>query len=116
MTKKSYPFLPIWIFLLIFFALKRFVKSLDLFGLFTNKKTRLQEAMERDAQISTTQITKQIKKRWHDYITPQTLSYMCNSNFLNRTKASLRLDYEPLIDPEEAKRISLNWYKNHLVL
>lgn len=121
-TKRSYPFLPVWILLLIFFALKRTLEALDFLGIFTSRNSRLQEAIERDARASgnakqacSNPSMKPARKRWYHYITPQTLSYMCNSSFLNRTKASLRLDYEPIITPEESRNMSLEWYKNHLV-
>lgn len=86
----------------------------DLFGLFTSKKSRLQEAIQKD---NGEELDKgKPKLRWYSVITPQTLAFMCNSNFLNRTKASLRLNYEPIFNPEESFDKSLNWYKNHLRL
>lgn len=40
------------------------------------------------------------------------LNYMCSTFFFNRSKATLRLDYQPLYSPEEAKELSLKYYKN----
>lgn len=124
MTKSSFPAWPVWLLIVLFFSLRRFLHSLDMFGWFTKKRTRLQEAIEKD----------QGKKmnnedandggggggdkplRWYELITPQTFFFLCNSLFLNRTKASLRLGYEPLYDADESRRRSIDWYKNHLKL
>lgn len=122
-TTRSYPFLPLWLLLVLFFAMKRLVEGLDFFGLFTEKRNRLQEAIERDEAKSRNSpgllnlLQGNVKqKRWFHYVTPQTLGFMCISCFLNRTKASLRLDYEPLVGPDEAKQKSLIWYKRDLVI
>ncbi|KAG8173564.1 hypothetical protein JTE90_021687 [Oedothorax gibbosus] len=40
------------------------------------------------------------------------LNYLCSTFFFNRSKATLRLDYQPLYSPEEAKQLSLEYYKN----
>lgn len=40
------------------------------------------------------------------------LNYMCSTFFFNRSKATLRLDYEPLYPPEEALKRSLPYYTN----
>lgn len=40
------------------------------------------------------------------------LNYICSTFFFNRSKATLRLDYEPIYTPEEAKERSLPYYKN----
>lgn len=118
-TRGSYPFIPVWILLWFVFAFARLIKRLDVLGLFVRQKSRYQETLERDKQVSTpirpkdpdSKNTKSTK-RWYYYVTPQTLYYMCNSSFLNRTKASLRLDYEPLVDPDESKKRALEWYRN----
>lgn len=117
-TKRSYSFLPIWALLVLFFAVKRFIKTADFMGLFVTKKGRLAETMERDQlkRDPTSVNLKKETKRWYHYVMPQTLGFVCNSCFLNRTKASLRLDYEPIVEPKEAKDRSLNWYKQHPVL
>lgn len=99
---------------------KRIVRALDLIGLFTEKKDRLKEAMEQDRlrRNPGNEPSKGANKprRWYHYVTPQTVAYICSTAFLNRTKASLRLKYDPLFDPEEAKSKSIDWYKNHLKL
>lgn len=129
-TKRAYPFVPIWILLLLFFAIKAFLERLDFLDLFSTKKSRYRETVENDiakakvkanAAASNRDSGRQAanackSKRWYDYVTPSTMFFMCNSSFLNRTKASLRLDYEPLVNPDEAKRRSLDWYKNQLKL
>ncbi|GFY43435.1 hypothetical protein TNIN_467512 [Trichonephila inaurata madagascariensis] len=38
------------------------------------------------------------------------LNYMCSTFFYNRSKATLRLDYEPIFNPEEADSLSLDYY------
>lgn len=38
------------------------------------------------------------------------IQYLTNSYFFNREKATLRLGYEPLYDPDEAERLSLEFY------
>ena len=40
------------------------------------------------------------------------LNYICSTFFFNRSKATLRLDYEPIYTPDEAKERSLPYYKN----
>lgn len=117
-TKRSYSFLPIWALLVLLFAVRRFIKAVDFMGLFTTKKGRLEQALESDQlrKKHNSVKPKKERKRWFHYLMPQTLGFLCNSCFLNRTKASLRLDYEPIVDPSEAKNISLNWYKNDLKL
>lgn len=138
-SKSSYPALPIWLLLVLFFFMRRCLVSLDVFGLFTRKRTKLQETMERDQQQQQQQRLHQksdvdndnkLQKdgpgqqqavcsqptKWSDLITPETFFFFVNSLFLNRTKASLRLDYEPLFGPEDAIKRSLDWYKNCLQL
>lgn len=120
-SKNSYSYFAVWIPIILFFALRRFLSSLDIFGLFTNKKSRLQDAIEKDkssqqAQKHQAETESKPKKHWSNYATPATLAFMCNSSFLNRTKASLRLNYDPLIAPDEARSRSIDWYKNHLIL
>lgn len=129
-TKRTLPALPIWFLMLMFFWLRRFLSSLDILRLFTNKKDRLQEQIERDQMRSCadgpekksssrkttggSDKSSQKSRRWYDLITPQTFFFMVNSLFFNRTKASLRLDYEPLFDPKTSYERSIDWYKNHL--
>lgn len=121
-TKTSYPYIPLLLLIMLFFTVKKFLATLDMFGLFTNKRDRLQEAIEKDREKleinsqETIKAKKQTSKRWYDYITTQTFGYMGNTNFLNRTKASLRLDYDPIIDPEEARKRSLAWFRDHVEL
>lgn len=115
-TKTSYPFVLIWILVYLFFAGKRLIKLIDVFGLFTSRKSRYQETLEREQDSgkrrSASPSGGQAKtRRWFDFVMPQTLAYMCGSSFLNRTKASLRLDYEPLISAEESLSRSLEWYR-----
>lgn len=114
-TKRSYSFLPIWALLVLFFALKRFVKTIDFMGLFVTKKGRLEETLEKEQQLRNPNLLnfKSESKCWYHYVMPQTLGFVCNSCFLNRTKASLRLDYDPIVDPREARDRSLKWYKHH---
>ncbi|XP_015905091.1 3 beta-hydroxysteroid dehydrogenase/Delta 5--_4-isomerase type 3 isoform X2 [Parasteatoda tepidariorum] len=38
------------------------------------------------------------------------LNYMCSTFFYNRSKATLRLDYQPIFTPEEAKEKSMEYY------
>ncbi|GFR12135.1 hypothetical protein TNCT_461611 [Trichonephila clavata] len=38
------------------------------------------------------------------------LNYICSTFFFNRSKATLRLDYEPIFNPEEADSSSLDYY------
>lgn len=119
LTKKSYPFVALWLLLFLFFAFKRLLRALDFMGLFTEKRDRLKEAIEKDLlkQDPNNEFNKGDKsKRWYDHMTPQMLAFMCSTVFLNRTKASLRLDYEPLVDPDVARSKSIEWYKNHLIL
>ena len=123
LSKGGYPFIPCWILLWLFFALKNLLQTLDIFGLFNRKQGRLEKAIERDrmlASVGSSQSTEKEQKvepkRWYNYLMPQTLAFICNSSFLNRTKASLRLHYEPLIGPDEALSRSIEWYKNHLSL
>lgn len=117
-TKKSYPSFPIWLLLLLVFAIKRYLVALDFLNLFTNKRGRLQQAIEKDKRNESGRgdlDAIQTKKRaWYHYVTPPIITFMTISSFLNRTKASLRLDYDPVFDPIEAKERSLDWYKNHL--
>ncbi|GFU45640.1 3 beta-hydroxysteroid dehydrogenase type 7 [Nephila pilipes] len=40
------------------------------------------------------------------------LNYMCSTFFYNRSKATLRLDYQPIFNPEEADSFSLDYYSN----
>lgn len=126
-TKETYPFIPSWILLWLFFAISNLISKLDLFGLFTKKKSRYQEAIDEDNNKKIQNEDHELKEsssrnstnknlHWYSYVMPQTLFFMCNSSFLNRTKASLRLDYEPIFTNEEAKERSLNWYKNELEL
>lgn len=136
-SKSSYPAIPVWFLIFLFFKLRRFFIALDIFGLFTKKKSKLHETIERDRMmknganseassvgqaVSSSATREQASgsssgpKRWYHLITPQMFYFMCNSMFLNRTKANLRLDYEPLYDLDEAKSRSIDWYKNHLEL
>lgn len=46
-----------------------------------------------------------------NYLTPATVRYLCNTYFFNRTKATLRLDYEPLYDHDESLNRSIQYYK-----
>lgn len=38
------------------------------------------------------------------------LNYMCSTFFFNRSKATLRLDYQPVYTPEEAAELSMKYY------
>lgn len=154
LSENSYPFLPLFLLLISLLWFRRLLALLDVFGLYTKKKGRLEEAIERDkrqqqpsastsgqqphqanreAQVSTSALTakKSSKessyvnnddydydawepRRWYDAITPQILGFMAMSAFLNRTKASLRLNYSPLYSPEEAHKRSLEWYEKSL--
>lgn len=40
------------------------------------------------------------------------LNYTCSTFFFNRSKASLRLDFQPIYTPEEARNRSLPYYKS----
>ena len=39
-----------------------------------------------------------------------TIRLWCTTHFFNRTKATLRLDYEPLYDPNECNRLAVEYY------
>lgn len=140
-SKSTFPAWPVWLLIVLFTFMRNALISLDIFGLFTKKRTRLDEAIELDKkkeqQLATDngdnvtmdaqnrQATSDTERRssskptttrWYHLITSQTFYFMCNSLFLNRTKASLRLDYEPIFDPNESMERSLNWYKSNLEL
>lgn len=122
-SQDSYPFIPAWLLLWLIFTMAVFLRKFDFFGWFTNTKDRYQQAVEKD-QRQQQQLcagnnddgNETKKKRWYHYVMPQTLCFMCMSSFLNRTKASLRLDYEPIMTPEESFERSLAWYKNELTI
>lgn len=40
------------------------------------------------------------------------LNYMCSTFFFNRSKATLRLDYEPIYSPAESMKRSLPYYRD----
>lgn len=44
-------------------------------------------------------------------VNTSTVSYLCNTYFFNRTKATLRLDYDPHYEAEEAQTRSLEYYR-----
>ena len=44
-------------------------------------------------------------------LTTATVRYLCNTYFFNRTKATLRLEYEPLFEHDESQNRSLQYYK-----
>lgn len=128
-SKSTLPAWPIWFLLLFFAFLRNCLSSLDIFGLFTQKKSRLDEAIELDERRRAEREEPHSNRgpesdcsarpkatRWYHLVTPQTFYFICNSLFLNRTKASLRLDYEPLFSADEAMERSLAWYKNHMEL
>lgn len=135
-SKSTFPAWPVWLLLLLLSFMAKCFRSLDVFGLFTDKKSRLDEAIEADekrrneqdgsSQSNTSSLdpdasaqsasSKAGPSRWYHLVTPQIFYFMCNSLFLNRTKASLRLGYEPTFSPDEALKRSLDWYKSHLEL
>lgn len=43
---------------------------------------------------------------------PDKIQYFCTTHFFNRNKATLRLDYNPLYDPNESLELSCDYYKN----
>lgn len=45
------------------------------------------------------------------YLNTPNVRYLCNTYFFNRTKATLRLDYEPLYEHEDSETRSLQYYK-----
>lgn len=131
-TERSYPFWLVFATIYLFFIFRRLLNALDFFGLFTNKKNRLQKAIEEDKKKSTknkeqnsqdtnsTGINENVQTSkplfCFGYLTPQMLLFTCTTSFLNRTKASLRLDYDPIVDSTESFNRSFTWYKNHLKL
>lgn len=122
-TKTSYPYLPLMVFLLLLSLLRRTLRRLDFLGLFvTRKKGRLDEAIEQDRAKSKPESDSKVlqlkakQKRWYDYWNTASISFMSITSFLNRTKASLRLDYEPIFDAEESQHRSINWYRDCLEL
>lgn len=103
----------------LFFALRRYVAFFDFFGIFSKRNSRLEAVIEQDKLKQNPHLRSELNakyqpKHWYDIITPQMFGFMCTANFLNRTKASLRLDYEPLIGPEESEKLALEWYKNNV--
>lgn len=45
------------------------------------------------------------------FVNTCTLTYLCNTYFFNRTKATLRLDYDPQYEAEESQTRSLAYYR-----
>lgn len=45
-------------------------------------------------------------------LTPPIVRYICNTYFFNRNKATLRLDYEPAFNHDEAQERSMPYYKS----
>lgn len=123
-TKTSYPYLPLILFLLFFSLLRRTLRRLDFFGLFVapRKRSRLDEAMDKDKIKSGSGSGREVinsqkeQRSWYDYWHPASISLMSITSFLNRTKASLRLDYEPIFSAEESQSRSISWYRDHLKL
>lgn len=95
----------------------RIFKAIDFFGIFSEKKDRLQEAIEkdslRDSEVSKKEVEKSSKTNYFRALHPNMLLFLCSTSFLNRTKATLRLGYEPVIDPDKSLAISIDWYKNY---
>lgn len=118
LSKRAYNFLIVWILMYLFFALRRYVAFFDFFGIFSKRNSRLEAAIEQDRikqnPHERSEPAKTKPKHWYDIITPQMFGFMCTANFLNRTKASLRLDYEPLIGPEESEKLAREWYKSEV--
>jgi len=119
LSKSTLPGLPVLFLLVFFFWIRHFLCSLDVFNLFTKRKGRLEEAIEQDRRRSNTvhqeegdKSSKEEKKRWYDLITPEMFYFTINSLFLNRTKASLRLNYEPLFEPKDAMARTLAWFRD----
>lgn len=120
-TKTSYPYLPILAFLLLFSFLRRLVSRLDFFGLISSKRNRLQEAIEKDKSKALGEheaVCGKVdrKRRWYHYWHPASITLLAVSSFLNRTKSSLRLDYDPIYNPQESHLRSLKWYRDELKL
>lgn len=104
-----------------FFALRRYVAFFDFLGICSKRNSRLDAAMQEDKikknpHLRSDLDSKPAPRHWYDIITPQTFGFMCTANFLNRTKASLRLDYEPLIGPEESEKLAIEWYRKNVQL
>lgn len=122
LTKRSLPLLPVLLFVYFFLSARRILEALDLFGIFTRKKNRLQEAIERDTmeksgdydKKSPQEIEESNQKLCFGAVPPSMLFYLCNTSFLNRTKAALRLDYEPIVDSDKSFADSIDWYKKYL--
>lgn len=133
-TKQSHSFIPIWLLVTLWFFLRSCLRAVDLFGLMSHDdvddsntaRGRLRAAIEADKRDEKRQAgsddddegqQQQQRKRklgWFDYVTPQTLGFMCMSAFMNRTKAALRLHYEPIYSADESQKRALDWYKNEL--
>lgn len=127
LSKSTLPGLPVWFLVFLFFWMYKILSSLDVFNLFSKRRGRLEMAIEEDKLSATDGGNRSSKanyratdrekpKRWYQLITPQTFFFTINSLFLNRTKASLRLNYEPLFNEEESKSRALKWYKEYLKL
>lgn len=99
LTEPTYPYLLVWIFLVVYFFFKDFFAMTDIFKFYKKRDKKSDD-------ISC----------WDEYVTPEKTTFICNTYFFNRTKASLRLDYEPIYDAETSKKLSIDWYKNELKL
>ncbi|KPM03178.1 3 beta-hydroxysteroid dehydrogenase type 7-like protein [Sarcoptes scabiei] len=53
-----------------------------------------------------------IKIKLPSSLTPATITYIVNTYFVNRNKATLRLDYDPLYTNEESHKRSIEYYRN----
>ena len=133
LSKSTLPGIPSWLLLVFFFAILKWLRFIDIFNLFTKRRGRLEETLEEDRrrerhskgedekkQVGQNLLEDRIGEgqytRWYHCITPEMFFFTINSLFLNRTKASLRLSYEPLFDREESMSRAIAWYRDRLEL
>lgn len=122
LTKRSFPLMPVLLFVYIFLSARRILEALDLFGIFSKKKNRLQEAIEKDTTEKSDHYDKKSPQEFEESkktscfgaVPLSMLFFLCNTSFLNSTKAALRLDYEPIVDSAKSFANSVDWYKKYL--
>lgn len=119
---RSYPFLVIWFLMVAFFFVYKLFRAVDVFGLtdqnLSANLVQHNNEKQKDDEKNCGQLDSKSHRKlsWYHYINPQIISIMCITNFFNRAKATLRLDYEPLFSPDESIKRSLAWYEKHCII
>ncbi|KAG9509122.1 3 beta-hydroxysteroid dehydrogenase/Delta 5--_4-isomerase, partial [Fragariocoptes setiger] len=123
LIRPTYPYIVMWLLLIIYRFLFGLARKVDLFNLIDTKRS---SASDRHSNKTTTTACLQGEKlatnrshsniQWLNYVTPTMLTFICNTYFFNRTKASLRLNYSPIVDFNESQRFAIDWYTNNLDL